>query len=177
MVTLETERLLLSPWKRKDAAALYDYAKNPNVGPHAGWKPHASIKESKIIIRTIFRPNQVWAIRDKETGTAIGTIGFEPDKYRPGVKSRELGYSLSEEYWGKGLMTEAAQEVIRYGFDVLKLDLICICTGPENQRSQSVIRKCGFTYEGKLRRAYKIYDGTIRDVLCHSLLKEEYYGD
>lgn len=177
MVKLETARLLLTPWKRKDAADLYDYAKNPNVGPHAGWKPHADIKESRAIIKTVFRPNQVWAIRDKETGKAIGTIGFEPDKYRPGIQSKEMGYSLSEEYWGKGLMTEAAQEVIRYGFDVLKLEIICICTGPENRRSQSVIRKCGFTYEGTLRRAYKIYDGTVRDVLCHSLMREDYYGD
>lgn len=177
MINLETERLILTPWKRKDAADLYNYAKNPNVGPHAGWKPHESLRESRLIIRTIFRPNQVWAIRDKETGKAIGTIGFEPDKYRPGIASRELGYSLSEEYWGRGLMTEAAREVIRYGFDHLKLDLICICTGPENKRSQNVIRKCGFTYEGTLRRAYKIYDSTIRDVLCHSLLREDYYGN
>lgn len=177
MRNLETERLLLSEWKRKDAADLYEYAKNPNVGPHAGWKPHENLKESKQIIKLIFRPNQVWAIRDKETGRAIGTIGFEEDKYRPGIKSRELGYSLSEEYWGRGLMTEAAREVIRYGFEELKLDMISICTGPENTRSQNVIRKCGFTYEGTLRKAYKIYDGSIRDVLCHSLMKEEYYGN
>lgn len=177
MTKLETERLVLTPWNRKDAADLYDYAKNPNVGPHAGWKPHADIKESRRIIKTIFKPNQVWAIRDKETGKAIGSIGFEEDKYRPRIMSRELGYSMDEEYWGKGLMTEAAKEVIRYGFDVLKLDIICICTGPENKRSQSVIRKCGFTYEGTLRYAYKIYDGTVRDVLCHSLKREEYYGD
>ena len=44
MLTLETERLILSPWRRKDAADLYDYAKNPNVGPPAGWKPHESVK-------------------------------------------------------------------------------------------------------------------------------------
>lgn len=177
MRKLETERLRLSPWTRKDASDLYEYARNPNVGPHAGWKPHSDLKESKQIIKTIFLPNQVWAIREKESGRAIGSIGFETDKYRPGVNSRELGYSLSEAYWGKGLMTEAAKEVIRYGFDEMGLEMVCICTGPENLRSQNVIRKCGFTYEGTLRRAYKIYDGTLRDVLCHSLLKEDYYGN
>ncbi len=177
MTKLETGRLLLTPWKKKDAADLYAYAKNPNVGPHAGWKPHADVRESKRIIKKIFMPSQVWAIRDKETGKVIGSIGLDEDKYRPRINSRELGYSMDEAYWGKGLMTEAAKEVIRYGFDTLKLDIICICTGPENKRSQSVIRKCGFTYEGTLRRAYKIYDGTVRDVLCHSLMREEYYGD
>lgn len=177
MKIIETERLILSKWSKKDAADLYAYARNPNVGPHAGWKPHADVKESKRIIKTIFQPNEVWAIRDKKNGKAIGTIGFEKDKYRPDVNSRELGYSLSEDYWGKGIMTEAAKAVIKYGFDTLNLQMICICTGPENKRSQNVIRKCGFTYEGTLRCAYKIYDGTLRDVLCHSLFREEYYGD
>lgn len=177
MRVLETERLILSSWKRRDAVDLYEYAKNPNVGPHAGWKPHEDVRESRLIIRTIFKPGHVWAIRDKETGKAIGTIGFDEDKHRPGIKSREIGYSLSEMYWGKGLMTEAAKEVIRYGFDELKLDMLCITTGPENERSQSVIQKCGFTYEGTLRKAFKIYDGSLRDVLCYSLMREEYYGD
>ena len=177
MKTLETQRLLLSAWRKKDAADHYEYAKNPNVGPHAGWKPHGDVKESRQIIKTLFIPNGVWAIRDRESGRAIGTISLEEDKYRPGIRSRELGYSLSEEYWGRGLMTEAAKEVIRYGFEEMGLEMISICTGPENKRSQNVIRKCGFTYEGTLRRAYKIYDGTIRDVLCHSLMREEYDGN
>lgn len=177
MKTLETDRLILSEWKKKDAADLYAYAKNPNVGPHAGWKPHESIRESRQIIKKLFRPGGVWAIRDKENGRAIGTISFEEDRMRPGIKSKELGYSLDESYWGKGLMTEAAKEVIRYGFEELGLEMICICTGPENKRSQNVIRKCGFTYEGTLRKAYKVYDGSIRDVLCHSLQKEEYNAD
>jgi RimJ/RimL family protein N-acetyltransferase len=171
---IETKRLILNNWKRKDAEDLYQYAKNPNVGPHAGWKPHADLKESKFIIRHLFLENQVWAIRDKATGKAIGTIGFEPDKYRPSMKSKELGYSLSEDYWGKGLMTEAARAVIRHGFEAMNLDMISICTGPENKRSQRIISKCGFTYEGTLRRAYLIYDGTKRDVLCHSLMREEW---
>ena len=174
MKTIETERLILTEWKKSDAPDLYAYAQNPNVGPHAGWKPHADAKESKAIIKQIFLPNQVWAIRDKPTQKVIGSIGFEPDRFRPEIKSKELGYSLSEEFWGRGIMTEAAKAVIRYGFRDLRLDMICICTGPENKRSQSVIKKCGFTYEGTLRKAYRIYDGSLRDVLCHSLLKEEY---
>lgn len=176
MNKLITPRLILDQWKKKDAADFYEYARNPNVGPHAGWKPHESVRESKRIIKNVFLPNRVWAIRDKETGKVIGSIGFEEDKFRPGIKSRELGYSLSEEYWGKGIMTEAAKAVIEYGFVSMKLDMISICTGPENKRSQSVIRKCGFVYEGTLRKAYKIYDGSLRDVLCHSLLREEYLG-
>ncbi len=172
--TLETERLILRMWSKKDAAELYEYAKNPNVGPNAGWKPHESILESRQIIKSIFWENMCWAMVDKTTGKVIGSIGLENDKFRPDVKSKELGYSLSEDYWGRGLMTEAAKRMIRYAFEELKLDVLMIRTGDANQRSQRVIEKCGFQYEGTLRRTYRIYDGTIREVRCYSMLKEEY---
>lgn len=172
--TLETERLILRMWKKKDAAELYAYAKNPNVGAHAGWKPHDSVAESRMIIGTVFLTNMCWAIVDKETDRVIGSIGLEKDKFRPDVNSRELGYSLSEEYWGRGLMTEAARRMIRYAFETLKLEVLMIRTGDANLRSQRVIEKCGFQYEGTLRRTYRVYDGTIREVRCYSMLKEEY---
>jgi len=175
--TLETERLILRMWSKKDAADLYEYAKNPNVGPNAGWKPHESIMESRQIIKSIFWENMCWAMVDKETGKAIGSIGLEKDKFRPDVKSKELGYSLSEEYWGRGLMTEAAKRMIKYAFEDLKLDVLMIRTGDANLRSQRVIEKCGFEYEGTLRRTYRIYDGTIREVRCYSMLKEEHCFD
>ncbi len=177
MRILETERLILRQWRVTDAGALYDYAKNPNVGPHAGWKPHKDINESLEIIEKLFLPYDVFAIVYKETGKIIGSIGLEPDIRRPDIKSREMGYSLSEEYWKKGIMTEAAHEVMNYAFDVLDLDILAICTGPANLRSQRVIEKCGFTYEGTLRQAYRIYDGTLRDILCHSILRSEWYSN
>lgn len=172
--TLETDRLTLRMWRKKDAPQLYEYAKNPNVGPQAGWKPHESIAESKMIISSIFLANMCWAIVEKGTGQVIGSIGLEEDKFRPHVKSKELGYSLSEDYWGKGIMTEAAKCIITHSFESLKLDVLMIRTGNENLRSQRVIEKCGFMYEGTLRRTYRIYDGSIREVRCYSMLREEY---
>ena len=172
--TLETERLILRMWEKKDAGALYTYAKNPNVGPHAGWKPHASEAESREIITELFLANMCWAIIDKQSGRLIGSIGFEEDYLRPNVRSKELGYSLSEDFWGRGIMTEATRRLIEYAFEFLKLDILSIRTGETNKRSQRVISKCGFTYEGTLRRAYKVYDGTIRETRCYSMLREEY---
>lgn len=171
---IETERLNLRGWTLQDAEACYRHAKNPNVGPHAGWKPHEDVKESEKIIVEIFQPNNAWAIVDKSNETIIGCIGLEPDKRRPDISSRELGYWLAEEYWGKGIMTEAAKAVIEYAFTQMELDIVSICTSPENKRSQGVIEKCCFTYEGMLRKSYKIYDGSTRDTLCYSLLKEEW---
>ncbi len=172
--TLETERLILRMWERKDAQQLFDYAKDPDVGPNAGWKPHATVGESRMIIETLFRVNETWAIVEKETGTVIGSIGFEPDKYRPDIKSREMGYSLAKSRWGRGYMTEAAGRLIQYAFEQLKLEILMIRTSETNLRSQRVIEKSGFTYEGTLRRAYRMYDGNLREVRCYSMLKEEY---
>lgn len=171
---LETDRLILRMWNRKDAAALYEYASNPDVGPHAGWKPHESVSESRFIIDELFRQNMTWAITEKGTDKPIGSIGFEIDKYRPEINSREMGYSLAKEHWKKGYMTEAARRLIKYGFEELNLDVLMIRTSDTNLRSQRVIEKCGFTYEGTLRRAYRLYDGTLREVKCYSMLREEY---
>ena len=172
--TLETERLILRMWNRKDAPQLYEYAKNPNVGPAAGWKPHESVRESRTIIEQLFLANTTWAIIHKATGRLIGSIGLEKDAIRTNIKSRELGYSMSEDFWGEGLMTEAARRLIRYAFEEMDLTVLMIRTSDTNRRSQRVIEKSGFTYEGTLRRAYRIYDGTLREIRVYSMLREEY---
>lgn len=176
MKNIETERLLLTPWtlSEEDIAGLYAYAKDPEVGPNAGWKPHADLQESAEIIRELFMPHEVWAIREKASGTILGSIGLEPDRRREDVASKEMGYSLGREFWGKGYMTEAAKAVIDYAFREEPLVVLAICTGPENKRSQRVIEKCGFQYEGTQRRGYHIYDGSDRDNLVYSMLREEW---
>lgn len=174
MKTLETERLVLRMYSLMDAEGLYEYAKNPNVGPHAGWAPHKDVAESEEIIRTLFMPNEAWAIRRREDDRLIGTITLEPDKYRPEANSRELGYSLAEDQWGKGIMTEAAERVLEFAFTEMGLSQVGICTSMANKRSQRVIEKCGFTYEGTVRRAYKIWNGEVRDSMVFSILKEEW---
>lgn len=82
-----------------------------------------------------------------------------------------LGYAMSEHYWGKGLMTEAAQAVIKYGFDERNLDLISAYCYPFNNRSRRVLEKNNFQYEGTLKQAEKLYNGNIYDNECYVLLK------
>ena len=176
MENICTERLLLTPWRdcEQDAKELYDYAKDKDVGPSAGWKPHESVEESRERIRQLFIKNNTWAIREKVSGKIIGSISLENDRRREDVKSMEMGYSLSKEHWGKGYMTEAAKAVMDYGFEKYGLVVMAICTSPTNKRSQRVIEKCGFKYEGLQRRGYHIYDGTDRDNLTFSILREEW---
>ena len=103
----------------------------------------------------------------------IGTVGLHTDPLRrnhPGALM--LGYAMSESYWGRGLMTEAAKAVVEYGFRELPIDLISCTCYSFNSRSRRVIQKCGFEYEGCLRQAAKRYDGKILDVECYSLLNK-----
>lgn len=175
MKTLTTERLCLSRWKVSDTISLYEYASGPNVGPAAGWQPHRSIVDSFLLIIRFLIPQGVYCIRPKGSGKAIGTISLSPDKHRPGLLSMELGYSISEKYWGMGLMTEAVKEMLRHGFEDMGLEMISVTTGPDNVRSQRVIEKSGFTYEGTLRRSFLLWDRTVRDLRCYSMTRDEYF--
>lgn len=176
--SLRSERLAMIPCSVDDAADLYEYAKNPDVGPHAGWKPHESVEESREIIEGLFLPSGAWGIHEIGSvglpGPMIGTIALEVDRFRPDAKSKEIGYSLAKDAWGKGYMTEASAEVIRYAFENLEMEILTICTSPVNKRSQRVAKKNGFTYEGRIRKAYRIYTGELRDSLVFSLTKEEW---
>lgn len=172
---IETKRLLLRGFTLDDAADVYDYAKNPNVGPHGGWKPHESVEEScKIIEHVFLEKYHIWAMVDKKSRKVIGSIGYEEDTKRPETGCMELGYAMAEDFWGKGLMTEAAGTLIRYGFASMGLPMISIYHNPVNHRSKRVIEKCGFHYEGTLRRANRIYNGEIRDMACYSMTKEDW---
>ncbi len=179
MKTIETERLILRPWRLEDLEDLYQYAKNPEVGPNAGWKPHENLEESRKILEGWLHEDSTqgntWAIVPKDTGRASGSISLDSDGRRPHVPNcRNLGYALAQEEWGKGYMTEAAQAVLEYGFTELHLSLISVNHYAYNQRSRRVIEKSGFQYEGTIRQGAALYDGRVEDLCCYSLLLEEY---
>ena len=73
---IETERLLLRPFAEADAADLYKYAKNPEVGPAAGWPPHGSVEESRNIIRLVLNGPESYGICKKEDGRVIGAMAL-----------------------------------------------------------------------------------------------------
>lgn len=147
MAVLETERTVLRPFIDGDAADLYAYAKDPQVGPPAGWKPHESVEESLRIIRTVFAAPHSFAVVDKESGKVIGSAGFVRrscgDAYGA---SDEIGYALSREFWGKGIATEVVAELLCYGFEERNLDAIWCTHRAGNDRSRRVVEKSGFNY-------------------------------
>lgn len=73
---LETGRLILRRWEEADAEELYQYAKDPAVGPIAGWPPHTSVENSREIIRDVLTAPETYAVVLKETGKPVGSIGI-----------------------------------------------------------------------------------------------------
>lgn len=167
---IETERLLLRPFVESDLEAFFKHCQNPNIGSNAGWEPHKTLEDSRKILHSVFislRDN--WAIILKENQQLIGAIGIIPDPKRENPHTRMMGYWLGEPYWGKGYMTEAVQSVIEYGFSTLNLSLITANCYPHNQRSQQVLKRNGFVYEGILHQAELTYDGQTYDHQCYYL--------
>lgn len=175
MKVLETDRLILRPFCQADLDGFYAYAKQPNVGIHAGWKPHESIEETQKILDMFIEGGQVYAVTLRENGALVGSLGIHQDKRREGVPDcKMLGYVLDEAHWGKGLMTEASRAAIAYAFEELKLKLLTVYHFTENARSRRVVEKCGFTYEGTLRLDFARYDGMLLDSCCYSITRREY---
>ena len=146
-MTLQTPRTILRPFMESDAPDLYAYCQDPRVGPIAGWKPHESVEESREIIRTVFTSPDTFAVVDRETGRVIGSAGFvKPHHKNACPSSSEIGYALSPDYWGRGLMPEVVCELLRYGFRELNLDEIWATHYQENQQSRRGIEKSGFLY-------------------------------
>ena len=174
-VTLTTEHLTLRPWRLTDVDDLYEYASVDGVGQMAGWKPHESREESLEILRHFMDGKKTFALEYE--GKVIGSLGIE--KYNEeklpefaDKRGREIGYVLSRDYWGRGLMPEAVSRVIEYLFEDVKLDVIVCGHFLRNHQSARVQEKCGFhhyafgTYETQL--------GTIEDDAINVLFKEEY---
>lgn len=146
---LETKDLILRKWREEDARDLYEYAKDPRVGPSAGWPVHTSVENSLEIIKTVFSRENIFAVVLKETNKAIGSIGLhnsESSNLGISQKEGELGYWIGVPYWGRGLIPQAAKEIIRYGFEDLGLNAIWCGYFDGNEKSRRVQEKCGFVY-------------------------------
>lgn len=174
MVTLETERLILRQWTLDDLDDFYEYSKNPQVGPSAGWPVHKDKEFTLKILKSFIEEEQVWAIEYKENGKVIGSLGTHNDYKRKGINGKMIGYVLSEDYWGQGLMTEAVNRVLKHLFVDKELDVVSCYHYPFNLRSKRVIEKSGFKFDGILRRATTHFSGEVYDDYCYSILREEF---
>lgn len=162
---LQTDRLILRPWKEDDAAALYKYAKNPEVGPIAGWPPHTSVENSREIIRDVLSAPETYAVVLKETGEPVGSAGimFSGNGTTEfGETEAEIGYWIGVPYWGQGLIPEAVRELLRRCFEDLHLTAVWCGYYDGNLKSKRVQEKCGFKYHHTEENSRSSFLGDIR---------------
>lgn len=146
---LYTNRLILRPWQNSDAESLYQYAKDPQVGPIAGWPPHTSVENSREIIKNVLAVDETYAVCLKEDNIAIGSIGLmigSRSNLALSENEGEIGYWIGIPFWGRGLIPEAARELIRHSFEDLGLDTLWCGYFDGNIKSKRAQEKCGFTY-------------------------------
>lgn len=169
-VVLKTERLVLRPWREADLQDFYEYASVDGVGQMAGWTPHQNIEESQKILSSFIRHKKTFALEYQ--GKAIGSLGIEEysEENYPELaeqQGREIGYVLSKDYWGMGLMPEAVKAVTQYLFDVVDLDCILVGHFDWNKQSARVIEKCGFQYikKTKYETRYDTVEASVESIL------------
>ena len=148
---IKAKRLILRHWRDSDAKSLYLCARNPNIGPIAGWAPHESEEYSLNIIRTILcRPEAYAVFKDDILVGSVELLIHPNGNHWWGEGSAELGYWISEEYWGKGYGTEVSKRLIKRAFNDLEVKRIYATYKNENVASKRVLEKLGFKYYSEL---------------------------
>ncbi len=179
MPELKTQRLLLRAPRIRDAGDVFAYSRDPEVARFVMWEPHQSVGESRSFLRSLQKKNRegqpgTFIIEDKQSGRAVGTIGFmwiDADH-----SSCEIGYSLARSCWNRGYMTEALKEVIRFSFETLRLNRVEGQHDVRNPASGAVMRHAGMRCEGLLRQ--RLFNkGSFADVMLYAILRKDWDED
>jgi len=113
-------------------------------------------------------PRVIW----RGSSKLIGSCGFYK-WVKEEARSAEIGYDLNPAYWGKGIMAESLETMIRFGFERMSLNRIRVLIPSHNDPSMRLVQRLGFKKEGVLRdRAY--FQGRYVDDVCFSLLRREW---
>ena len=173
---IETDRLVLRRFRLEDAEDMYaNWASDPEVTKFLTWPPHSSVDVTKSLLATWISRYEDggyfnWVMEYKETGKVIGNISVI--KLYENIDAADMGYCMSQAYWGQGLMPEALIAVMDYLFDVVGLNRVAACHDANNPKSGRVMEKAGMKQEGILRDAGKNNLG-ICDKVWHSMIRSD----
>ena len=173
---IETERLILRPWREDDAQALYKYASDPDVGPPAGWPPHTSVDYSLDIIRTVFAAPEIYAVCLKD-GSPVGCIGLSLNGSTDMTDRDdecELGFWIGKPFWGQGMIPEAARTILRHAFDDLGMRAVWCGYYEGNEKSKRTQEKLGFIYQYTTEGLELKYLNEIRTGHTNLMTKEHW---
>jgi ribosomal-protein-alanine N-acetyltransferase len=172
---LETERLLLRRVDKNDVNEIFELRSNVETMKYIPRPIVKSIEEALEHIGNIDEKIEAneginWAITLKEDSTLIGIIGhyrIKPEHFRA-----EIGYMLLPEYNGKGIISEAVNEVVNYGFNTLNLHSIEAIISPENLASEKVLQKSGFVKEAHFKEN-EYFEGRFIDTVIYSKVNKQ----
>ena len=174
---IETERLILRKFEyTDDESMLKHWISDPAIQAMYCEPTYTTKQEVKELLDKYINSYEKddyyrWAIILKETNECIGQIAyFLVDNNN---HFAEIEYCIGSLFQRKGLATESAKAVIKYGLDNMNLHKVQICHKSINIASRRVVEKCGFIYEGTLRDFFYI-DGQYVDRLYYSILKDEF---
>ncbi len=182
-ITITTPRLTLRPWVESDAEALYRFARDPLVGPPAGWPPHTSVENSREIIRGVLSARETYAMvlrydtadgitgKIIPAGTPVGSVGimFKGCGSYPHMANTEaeIGYWVALPLWGRGLVPEAVKAIQTRCFGELSLDGLWCGYYEGNEKSRRVQEKCGFTPRCSLEIPTHPLNGATREFFTY----------
>jgi ribosomal-protein-alanine N-acetyltransferase len=172
---IETERLFLRRVNATDVKEILELRSNPETMKYI---PRPLLKAEEDALEHIVNIDAKietqeginWAITLKGTPKLIGLLGhyrIQPENHRA-----ELGYMLLPEFHGKGIIAEAIKEVVKYGFEVMKLHSIEAVIDPANLASEKVLQKNGFIKEAHLKEN-EFFEGRLWDSVIYSLLNKQ----
>jgi [ribosomal protein S5]-alanine N-acetyltransferase len=148
---LETERLRIRPLEASDLDAFHGVFGNAEVMRWIPDGPSQDIEQSRARLTALIEQQQasgfsLWAVIERSSGEYVGDCGLMPlEGTGPEI---ELAYHLDRSRWGRGYVSEAAAECIRYGLDDLNLDEIIAVTHPDHFTSRRILEKIGMTFDG-----------------------------
>ena len=171
--TIETERLILRPFKLEDAQDIFAYASDEENTRYMIWERHQTIDDTLIFLNLELANYEKGNCYDyafvlKETGRLIGSGGCMSAN---APHCAEIGYIIDKKYWGRGLVPEAMSALIGYFTRELKIKRIEAKHFCGNEKSGRVMEKLGMQYEGTLRQ--KVFaQGRYWDVKQYSLINK-----
>ena len=172
-----TVRLVLRPWEDTDAESLFEYAKDPAVGPAAGWPVHTSVENSLQIIRGVLAEDNTYAVCLREDNRAIGSAGLFPptqSQIKECKLEMEIGYWIGVPFWGNGYIPEAVRELQRYAFEELGCTALWCSYYDGNEKSRRCMEKCGFRYHHTEENKVCSLIGEVRTEHYNYLTKEQW---
>lgn len=175
---LETERLVLREITSDDLQWYFEHFSTPEIVEGQGFPPpenlSAAKEELERYVLGLFKEGTGfrWGITLKGQSKLIGSCGFYKWDKELG-KRAEIGYDLNPKYWGKGIMREALDAMIEFGFEKMGLNRIEVLIMTTNDRSVKLIESLGFRKEG-LMREHATFNGKWVDDLLYALLKREW---